>query len=1104
MDTRSSGVYSFTALVPGTYSLAVTLSGFQKAVNTSIRVEVDRVTTIDVTLKPGEMAQSMDVTASSSTLLNTSDSAVGQMIDNKTLESVPLNGRDVFLLVQLSPGVTPANGSLNQTGEWNRPGLGVSAFKINGIREGSLAYLLDGSPLTVVGYGSASTSPAFTPALDSTQEFRLATSNMTATAASSGSGVLSLVSKSGSNQFHGSGFYFRRPDGLDANDPFTKAAQIQAGEPNSPPPFHRSQWGGSIGGPVHRDKLFFFGDYENTRAQGLSTMTGTLPTTAEQTGDFSGLPTIYNPSNVSASGQRVPFVGNQIPAQMLNATALKMQKLYPSPNQAGEGPYHNNNYFDAATTPNDADKFDVRLDYYKSDHQQIFGRYSFAKMLYATADHYHNGADPSYYSDQTRGQNILLADNYTINPSTLLQVRYSFTRHSENQASPPVSAGNDMVSLGFPAWLASAASVPGIPNIGIGGLSGLGSATWATGFKFISMNHDASVSLDSLHGRHDLKFGFEYRKDFENMGQPVAPVGSYYFDNTASSSTTFANNGYGYASFLMGMGSPYEGTNFTQDPFVAQSSPYYGAFVEDVFRATDSLTFTLGLRWDVFGGRTERYNRLEYFDPNAAYTVNGVTMKGGDVFVKNGESPFTTNMNDFAPRFGLAWRPFKQSLFHAGFGVFYGPSAHSIGLPFDNTDSYSNSNYWQAVSSDQFGNTVMKNPLNNPFPNGLVPLTAGKAGLLTNLGNSITTVLRSQPEQTAYNWNTGFQYELSHGVLLSADYVGSRGLHLVQGNGGAAGSENQLSLGQIGQYGSKLNDQVPNPYLNAITDPSAPFFGKATIPMWQALAQYPQFATGAPGGGAGLSLLPLGDSVYHGMDLKVEKRLTGHFMTMASFTAGKIIGVGVGPYSYVMQAGGYQDFRNTNLDRSVDPQDVSRSFTWATFYDLPVGHGRALDIGRRWLDLAIGGWTVNSVVSLSTGIPIVVGGSFPNQSQFFSQRPDLVCDPSAGALHTAQQWFKPDCYAAPASPYVPGNAPRTLSQVRADGIHNLDLSVFKNFRITEHKSLQFRTEFFNITNSVQLGIPNSNWNPNNLATFGQVTYAASTPRQVQFGARFDF
>src|SRR5579872_1927029 len=206
MQTTASGIYSFKTLIPGDYTLTVTRSGFQKAVNKSIHVEVDHVTTVNVVLTPGAAAEIVDVTEKSGTMLDTTESIVGQLIDNKTLESVPLNGRDAYLLVQLSPGVTPVNGELNQTGAWNRPGIGVSAFRINGIQEGTITYVEDGSPLTILGYGSASTSPALTPPLDSLQEFRLVTNNMNTSVASMGSGVISLVSKSGTNHPHGTAF----------------------------------------------------------------------------------------------------------------------------------------------------------------------------------------------------------------------------------------------------------------------------------------------------------------------------------------------------------------------------------------------------------------------------------------------------------------------------------------------------------------------------------------------------------------------------------------------------------------------------------------------------------------------------------------------------------------------------------------------------------------------------------------------------------------------------------------------------------------------------------------------------------------------------------
>ena len=383
--------------MPGNYRLTVTFQGFQKAVVQSVTVEVDHTSSINIELKPGQLTESVNVTAEAA-MANTANSTIGQLITAKTIENMPINGRNVYLMVQLAPGVIPINGAVNQTGAVNRPGVEVSAYKINGQRSGSVAYMLDGSPLTVDGYGVAVTSPAFTPAMDSVQEYRMETNNMFPSYGSPGTGLISMVSKSGTDRFHGSGFFFARPNALASNDPFLKASQLQRGAANQPPDFHRYQWGGSFGGPIRKGKLFFFGDYEGTQTRTLETLTTTVPTAAERTGDFSAIPTIWNPFAVSGTGARQPFPGNVIPPSSLNPVALNMQKLIPSPNQAGVGKYFQNNYFDGSLFPNDAKKFDLRLDDYLSSKQQIYGRYSFAQMETGKADHYHNGADPQYYS----------------------------------------------------------------------------------------------------------------------------------------------------------------------------------------------------------------------------------------------------------------------------------------------------------------------------------------------------------------------------------------------------------------------------------------------------------------------------------------------------------------------------------------------------------------------------------------------------------------------------------------------------------------------------------------------------------------------------------
>ncbi len=1100
--TGGSGLFTFAALRPGDYQLTVEHQGFKITRLYPVAVEVDRTSSVYLKLEIGSIIETVEIYAEAQPLLNTTDSSLGNLIDNKTLETVPLNGRDPFLLLQLSASVVPANGALNNTGEADRPGLGVSAFRINGLPEGALIYMFDGSALSISGYGDSATSPALTPPLDSIQEFRMETSSTSATVRNSGAGVMSMASKAGGNALHGSAFLFDRPNSMDANDPFIKANQIESRFPNKPPDFQRRQWGGSVGGPIKMDKLFYFADYENTRAQGIQTETTTLPTDAEKTGNFADVPTIYNPFDVNA-GRRSPFVGNVIPKNLLSSVALNMQKLYPEADLPGSGPYHSNNYFDASSYPDDADKFDVRPDYHIDDKQLLFARYSFMKTTFGSADHYHDGADPLHYLNHTVGQNALLAYDYVISPNSLIQLRYSFARHAESQPAQPGLP--TLTDLGFPASLQAEQSVPALPYVDISGLNGVGSQTSATGFQFIAMYHDADIQLNAIHGRHDIKVGFEWRKDLENIGQPIAPNGYYRFDTTATSSQTFANDGYGYASFLLGMGSPLgNSTSFTQDPFLAMAAPYYASFIEDTIHITPKLTVVAGLRWEVFGGRTERYDRQEYFDPTASYSVNGVSMTGGEVFVKDHNSPYASKLTDFGPHLGINYGLTNTLIVHAGGGIFYGPSARGVALPFTDSDSFIGQTGWDAVKYDRYGNTVMLNSLDNPFPNGLIPLTQGSLGLTTNLGHPLSTVDRNQPDASAYNWDAGLQHRFGLSISISADYVGSRGLHEAYGNGGLGPQLNEMSLGQIASYNTRLGTQVPNPFISVITDPTSPIYHSPRIPFWEAMSAYPQFTSGSPGSGPTYVSAGLLDTNYNALVLKAEKRFTSHWRTQAAFNWSKTMSNGsLGGYWYLLSNTGNQDWRNLNLDYSVDAQDVPLSFIAASSYDLPW-RDRLVHTGSRALDSIIGGWSLNAMVAVSSGVPIPVSGSFPNQSTYFNQRPDLICDPGKNAPHTSEHWFLPNCYAAPASPYVAGDSPRLLSSVRADGTHNIDLSLFKNFRLGGERGLQLRIESFNFTNSVQLGLPNSVWNPNNLASFGQITSAASTPRQIQFGARYTF
>ncbi len=648
--STAAGLYSFISLSPGTYQVSASEKGFETVIQKNVTVTVDQVTTVNLALHVGSINEVVTVTETTS-LVDTSNSTVGQLISAEAIDRVPLVSRDVYELVQLSAGVLPANGTPNAAdtpGIFNqRSGADVSSYTINGALQGTVYYMLDGSPIGIAENNAASIIPAFQVPEDGVEEYRVETQNTPATYASGGAGVISLVSKSGGNQFHGDGFVYIRPNAFAANDYFVKMNQIGSGLPNQPDDFHRYQEGGAISGPILHDKLFFFGDYEATQQESLETGSYTVPTAAERTGDFSGDSfTIYNPLVPdNPDGTRQPFANNMIPSGDLDPVAMAFATKFPAPNQPGEGPYNVNNYFASGLDPNNAQKFDIRIDYDLNQKHRLFGRFSFARLFFGDAHLYgsNNEYDPLYYQNITNSRNILLADDYTLGPTSVLQLRYSFTRHFEDQTGDPRQNGFDITTLGFPQSLADQVLYHTIPVINFGDFTAPigGTGNYDT-FIFASENSDASATYTRVLGKHELSAGFEYQKKFMNIGQPPYPSGQYAFDNTATSSTTYAGDGSDFASFLIGMGEApgSESTNFTKDVFAAEANPYYAAFVQDNYHISHALTLNLGLRWDIFGGRTERFNRLEYFNPAVTYSVSGVPLTGGEQFVgKRGAQP---------------------------------------------------------------------------------------------------------------------------------------------------------------------------------------------------------------------------------------------------------------------------------------------------------------------------------------------------------------------------------------------------------------------------------------------------------------------------------
>jgi hypothetical protein len=1178
--TSSAGLYTFISLNPGVYQVTASQSGFASIAKDNITVDVDQTTEVNMTLHVGAASEKVTVVEGTE-LVEPSNSTVGSLIPAEQIDRVPLLYRNVYDLVQLSAGVIPVNGSPNSSDSMEsvqnisvgRPGVDVSADTINGSLVGSVYYMLDGAPLGIAENNAAAIIPAMNIPEDGIDEVRVETQNTSASYQSGAAGVISLVSKSGTNKFHGDVFGVFRPNALSANEYFTKQGQISQGLKNTPPDFYRYQEGGAIGGPIKKDKLFFFGDYEDTQQEQFEgNLTYQVPTSAERIGDFSallnnpgGAVVIYDPTLPDNSdGTRQPFTGNIIPNPNpigLLYLAAMPKCNFPDPVSCEAATNDNPtspNFEMPGLDPFHAHRFDVRVDWNASDKQRIFTRFSYDKLIFSTANVFPPpGWDPDYALNTTNARNALVADDVTLSSSTVLQLRYSFTRHYEKQGGPAPYLSTDLTNLGtvngtqvgFPASLASQVVFKQLPFMvfdDVGG--GVGGTADYNNFVYASENSDVNAAITKVWGKHELSYGFEWMKRYLNVGQPPAPAGAYAFDVSATDqSVASVNGGSDFASLLIGMGE-FPGNeqndypNFTKDVFAAESNPYYAAFIEDTYHASKSLTITAGLRWDIFGGRNERYNRQEYFNPNITNSVNGVQYTGAEIYVNSSNrTPFKTNMHDFGPRLAFAWQPVTHFVVRGGAGFYYGPATHNVAAATQNTDGFSSSSPWDATCINADGNTVFNGTscgnvntgsatdvftgnysLSNPFPSpvgtpgGIVPVfTTPPPGLANNLGITLATVLHSQRTPTTYNYNFGIEYELPHQVVVSAAYVGSRGLFLPLGGVDL----NQLDLGTIAKYGAQLCVDPSNPACVTVPDTGPvslnPNFS-APVPLWATLQQYPQFGNGGYGGGNGVNVAGLGggDSEYSSLQTKVQKRLTGHFTTLATFTWGKLMTDDSNPpLGFVgSHNGGLQDWRNLRYDHSIAPQDVKYQFTGQVSYDLPIGKDQAVNLNGAANAIA-GGWTVNSILYLSTGVPINSPSSGTTPS-YFNQRADMICNPASGAPHTPADWFNINCFVQPGTenggavnPFVPGTAPDYLDNVRTRGARDLDLSIYKTFKFGETKALRFDISGYNMTNFAQYGYPTVHsvvGVQNQGENFGVINKTLNTPRQFQFGARFTF
>ena len=1094
-----SGRYVLPLLLPGDYSLTVEQAGFRRYTQANIKLDVQQILTLNIPLELGDVATAVEVSAAPP-MLSTADSTVKTAISNKSITDLPLNGRLVLNLAATVPGVFTGVSSASSQNDNYTPMIG-------GGRMGTSETMVDGAPLSVADpTGGARVMGGLPPSPDAVEEFAVQINGLAAEYGRLGGGVINIATKQGTNALHGTARFFYRNSKLDANNFFANRNGVPLRS------FKRNQYGFSAGGPVilpkiydGRNRTFFFVDNETTNERTPANRTDTLPIDAWRQGDFSGLLnfrgapiSIFDPLTSRAAGStwtRSVFPGNVIPASRMDPVAVKVIPFYPQANRPSDNAFQPlNNSFRAGTTLVDTSNLTLRADHSWSDSFRSYWRLNRSK--YHIQPVLMLGTAAEYASDNIRPRYNGVWDNTLIlNPTTTLNFRVNVTRWQYDLLPTTMNFNSD--TLGFPAYLReqSSAEWTHFPSIGVAGVASLGGGG---GLFWKSNSGNLAGSLTKVHGRHIIKTGMEYRKFFLNFFQPGNPNGGFSFSDNWTRNDPFRfsdTEGFGFASFLLGI--PTSGS-LRNVPRQALASSYWAGFVQDDIRVTSKLTLNVGLRYDIDTVRTERYNRMSFYDLSVPSPIAGKVpglpnLVGAMRFMdENNRRQTPADKNNIAPRFGFAYQINPLTVVRGGYAILYDASPmqvanHNAGFQGYRLDSN------MIVSIDGANPTAY---LRNPFPDGFRQLNKGPdAELGFAIGDSWIPAYESPMIQ---QWNLNVQRSLPGNMVLEVGYIATKGNHIQNGD---TTPYNQLDP-QYLSLGNRLREQVANPFLGIITDPRTPL-SAATVEYGQLLRPHPQLT--------GLDLLwrPYGNSIYHAMVMRFERRFSQGFGFLASLTAGKLISDSEA--SGFFTSGGQSAVQNTfdrRQERAVSNEDISRRFVFSSDYQLPFGKGRKFLADTNAVANAfLGGWQVNGLWTYQTGTPITVFQP-ANQAGIYNarQRPTSNGQPvtytSGDTNARILRWFDPSSFSV-TGPYAFGSAPRTLTSVRHPGVANVDASLFKVFTILPENRLnaQFRLEAFNVFNKAQFGRVNSTIASTSV---GNITSVAVQPRQLQLGLKLIF
>ena len=1027
--TEATGDYVAPNLPPGTYTITAEFAGFKKNTVRGVRLLATRTVRIDVALQPGEVTQSIEVQAAAP-VVNSENATVGSVMENRLISALPLNGRTIDVLLGLAAGAVSGGGS-------NPRIAGASYF-------GGVQFNVDGVNFNDSGNGgslySARTGLSPLPSIESIAEFKVDSSNQKAEFEAAAS--VTLVTKSGSNEYHGAVFAFNRNKAYAANNAYVP--------PDRPrPPFNRNEFGFALGGPVRKNKTFFFGNYEGLRQRSPTNNRLSVATAAMRDGDFAGLPTIVDP----LSG--VPFPNNRVPAGRVDPRSNTLIGYVPLPNQPGIGPAGTlSNWIGDTANIIDVNRFGPRLDHRFSDKDSIWGSFNYSRGL----PYFIARAVPSAYGNSTSStltKSINATHLHTFSPRTLNEFRFAQLRHGWLGLGQ--NTGFDPRKL-FPA-LYGPVPIGGLPRVDISSHTVIGDRG-GTAYRSSQFTTQFIDNFTHVRGRHTLKAGFDIDR-FTTHEPPYvyglaqdeandASLGRFSFNGrfTNNDLSRAAQPAHAFADFMLGY--PVNTYRSTVGGNIRMYHTRYSAYFQDDWQVSRRLTLNLGIRYMVQTSWKERDDNQANFDFGS-----GKLVVAGDKIAPKAlprmvsaypivtaaqaglQDHLPTDKNNFGPRLGFAFRPFADSktVVRGGAGIYYNFLPVFIGF---NQLSTSNAPFVLAETFESDPGRTPSLTLANPFP--------GDGKLSPN--PSITAVERNMRNSESQQWNLSLEREVSRNLGVRASYVGNKISHL------------QFYLYPANE---------PREQVAGATQPRRPYQPWASINL-------------TAGGG---------DSTIHQLQLEAIQRSYRGLTFQVEFSWNRSL-------DNTPTVGGPMDPYDKRRDRGNTDGIRRHVLAMAFSYDLPFGPGKPLANAGGALGKIIGGWQVSGITTLMTGNPMSVGFS-PTLPGWRGGRADRQGDPTLGRSERSKgRWFDTSAFAVPA-PYTYGNSSRNL--IFGPGAIASDLSVVKDTKVTELSTVQFRAEFFNLANHANLGNPGTNLSVP--ATFGRIT-SASGSRQVQFGVKVLF